>query len=168
MKKLKSQKGAITLVTLITMLFILAFTITTYVFMANKATTEIEITEEVRKKYNNLGDLDNIYNNYLGKDVLNIYTVDELLKIGSGDNIAINGKVYKFSDDKLYVLMNNLSFDANNYSTILNGQDWIAIGDTNYMFDGNGHKITVEKLDGTVVEYTNENQYKDINLEIND
>ena len=60
----KSQKGAIALVTLVTMLFLTAFLITLYIRIANKSAISAEITAEIANRYNNIEEADNIYKNY--------------------------------------------------------------------------------------------------------
>ena len=162
MQKLKSERGAITLLVIVTMVFILSFLISTYVIVANKLKGQVERSKQIQETYNNLNDKDNIYNSYFAGDIINISTVEQLLKIGSNENIKINGKVYTFSSSAIYVLMDDLTFSASAYSTLLSNEDWTPIGDTDYKFEGNGHTITVTKRDSTVKEYNYENEYKDI------
>lgn len=105
----KSQKGAITLIVLVTMLFLTAFIMTMYIKLSNKAGISAETTAEIAKKYNNIGDKNNIYYSYMtDSNIIPITNRDELKEIGSNKNITINGKIYKFKPDGNYVIMNNL------------------------------------------------------------
>lgn len=105
----KSQKGAITLVVLVTMLFLTAFIMTMYIKLSNKAGISAETTAELAKKYNNIGDKNNIYYSYItDSNIIPITNRDELKEIGSNKNITVNGKIYKFKPDGNYVIMNNL------------------------------------------------------------
>ena len=111
-KKLKSEKGAITLVVLVTMLFLIAFLMTLFLRVANKAQTSAETTEQIKQKYNNLEDEETIYQSYFAdEEVIPIYTVEQLKKIGSGEQVEVEQekKIYIFKKDGYYVLKNNLN-----------------------------------------------------------
>lgn len=160
MNKFKSEKGAITLLVLITMLFIVSFLITMYIITANKVEAQIERTEQIKETYNNVEDAESVYNSYFGGDVINIYTVEQLLQIGSKEKIVINGKVYTFTGSATYVLMEDLVFDVDNYTSILGtNTDWTPIGNTTYNFEGNGHTITVTHLNNSTFVYNESNAY---------
>lgn len=149
----KSQKGAITLIVLVTMLFLIAFLMSMYIRISNKAQTSAETTEEIAKKYNNIGEANDIYNSYFANsDVIPIYTVEQLKKIGSGEKIEVNGKIYTFTTNGYYTLMNDLDlggyYDEENETWI--GTQWepLPLSDSNgtqYKFtgtlDGLGHEI---------------------------
>ena len=47
----KSEKGAITLIALVTVLFIMSFLMTSYIYMANKAQKSSEATAEIKQRY---------------------------------------------------------------------------------------------------------------------
>lgn len=160
MMNFRSKKGATTLLVLVSMLFITSFLMSTYIIISNKAQGQATRTEEIKTTYNNIDELNEIYNSYFASGIINIYTPEQLLKIGNGEELVINNKVYTFSQDATYVLMNDLTFDIDNYTDIVGeNQDWIPIGDTDYKFEGNGHKIIVTKLDDTQKEYNKENSY---------
>lgn len=161
MNKMKEEKGAITLLVVVTMLFIISFLITMHIIVSNKLQGQLQRSEEIKKVYNNSDEAENIYNSMIAGSIINIYNKEQLLKIGSGESIAINGKMYIFSDNAVYVLMNDIAFSAAEFTEILEGEDWTPIGDTNYKFESNGHTITVTKLNGTIKIYSEENEYKD-------
>ncbi len=55
--KLKSQKGAITLIVLVAMLFLTMFLMSMYIILANEAQTSAETTKKIAEKYNNISDV---------------------------------------------------------------------------------------------------------------
>ncbi len=166
LKNVAKENGAITLIVLITMIFIVSFLILTYISITNKAQTEAEITQKIKDKYGKVENAESIYNSYIGKNVIPIYTVEELLKIGTGEKIEIKGKTYTFSADKAYILMNDLSFKIEDYLDLLGEEGWEPIGKTNYAFDGNGYTILVELLDGSIAYCAKENEYTGVLEEI--
>ena len=154
MNNLKSQKGAISLLVLITILFMTSFLVSTYIIGANKLQSELERTKEIKEIYDNHDEAEDTYNSYFEGNVINIYTVEQLLNIGKGTTLEIDGKMYTFSEDAVYVLMADLEFDVDNYSELLGeNTDWIPIDETNYIFDHNGHTITVTNLEDVTTIY---------------
>lgn len=121
----KSQKGAITLVVLVTMLFLTAFLMTMYIRVANKAEISAETTAEILKKYNNIGDKNSLYYSYFtDSNIIPITNRAELEEIGSNKNITVKGKVYKFIPNGNYIVMNDID---------LGGEEtpWIPIPEKN-------------------------------------
>jgi len=55
---MKQERGAITIITLVTILFMLAFLISTYTIIANRRQIQAEIKQETAKIYEK--DMDNI------------------------------------------------------------------------------------------------------------
>ena len=55
---IKNEQGAITIITLVTILFMLAFLISTYTIIANRRQIQAEIKQETAKIYEK--DMDNI------------------------------------------------------------------------------------------------------------
>lgn len=163
MKNIKSEKGAITVLVLISMLFIISFLITMHIMVSNKLQGQLQRSKDIRETYNNIGEANNIYNSLIAQNTITITieNAEQLLSIGSNSNIAINGKMYTFSATAGYILMRDIQFDAGDYTELLEGADWTPIGDTQYKFDGNGHTITVTKLNDTIKIYNEENEYKD-------
>ena len=115
MKNMRSERGAVTLLVLVTILFLTAFLIGSYLLGANQARAQIEMTEQVRSIYAP-GDIEAIYNTYFERGVIHIYTVEQLLRVASGDRIRVvnpdrpeeTGRYHVFVPDAIYVLMNDL------------------------------------------------------------
>lgn len=160
MKNFKKENGAITIITLVSILFMVSFLISSYILISNKVKAQKEIINETRDIYESKSDMEEIYNSYFNNsNVIPIYTAEQLVRIGSGDIYQIGNKYYEFSKDSTYMLMNDISFDANDIS-YLDGKDWIPIGRTNINFEGNGKEITVKILSGEIIIYNKENEYK--------
>lgn len=143
---LKSQKGAITLVVLVAMLLLTAILMSTYIRIANKAQISAETTKQITEVYNNVGDAEDIYNNYFANtDIIPIYTVEQLKKIGSGDQITIDGKIYIFSADAYYTIQKDLDLGGyyDEATSAWAGTEWIPLPDTfTGTLDGLGHTIS--------------------------
>lgn len=147
----KSQKGAITLIVLVTMLFLTAFLMSMYIGIANKAGTSAETTKQIAEKYNNLEEANAIYDSYFANsDVIPIYTREHLEKIGSGEQIGINGKIYTFSKNGYYTLQNDLDLggyydETTKTWTASTEEEWLPLPLTDST--GNQYKFT-GTLDG--------------------
>ena len=140
--KLKSQNGAITVIALVTMLFILFFLMTIYIRVSNKAQSSAEATEEIRRKYlkqqSSKIDLAN------EGEVIPISSVEELCLIGSNQEKVINGKIYTFSSDAYYALQTDLDLGGSNNPWTplpLEDENNVQYSFTGYL-DGLGHIIT--------------------------
>ena len=142
MKNLKNERGAVTLLVLVTILFFVTFLMTTYILISNKAKTEIEITAETRRIYETSEEeKEAIYNSYFGDNIIPIYTVEQLKQIGSNNKIQINeagGRIYTFSDNATYVLMNDLD----------PGEAIELVFEEGGKIERNGHIIAGEKIMG--------------------
>ena len=152
MKKIKEEKGAITIIVLVSLIFFVSFLVSTYLILANKSQSQLEIIEQTKEIYDNSESITDIYNSYFADEVIPIYTVEQLLKIGTGDNIVIKeagNKIYNFGQDGTYMLMNDLEFDVADWEGALGEDGFIPIGDIELEnggkvdFEGNNHKITV-------------------------
>ncbi|MBQ6991393.1 MAG: hypothetical protein IJN50_00520 [Clostridia bacterium] len=140
MKKIKEEKGAISILVILTMLFFVSFLVVTYIFVSNKAEIQMEATRQVKDMYEK--DANEIYNSYFANNeaetnvTIPIYTVEQLLKIGSNEYIQIKevgGKYYYFSPLATYILMNNLEFESD---------EWNIDELKSANFDWNGNTIT--------------------------
>lgn len=181
MRNLRSEKGAMTILVVVSILFMISFLISSYVISANKVQAQKEIIEQTRNVYSNYN-LDEIYNSYFGKNIIPIYTAEQLLNIGNSavdKIISINGEFYKFPANKettesendnntIYLLMNDIEFNpqdyASNYTEVFDENlKWIPIGNNNKItgnFEGNGHAIKIINSEGTVEHtYSNKNEY---------
>lgn len=180
MRRLRSENGAITILAVISILFMLSFLISYYVISSNKVQAQKEIITQTRSLYENY-DLEEIYNSYFGKNIIPIYTVEQLLNIGNSSEekkININGKIYNFPankeseeenyNDTVYLLMNDIEFNpqdyASNYTEVFDENlNWIPIGNNNNItgnFEGNGHEIKIINNEGNIEHtYSSKNEY---------
>ena len=175
MRKLKRERGAITIITIISILFMVSFLISSYLIISNKVKTQKNIIAQMRSIYDQTESMDNMYYSFFGKNVVPIYTVDQLLAMGTGKRINVNGKYYDFSKTKetIYTLMNDLSFNVADYAEELNGY-WLPIGERTEQntdgfeanFEGNTYSIKVSGYidddgDKYEVEYSKANEFKE-------
>lgn len=87
-------------------------------------------------------------NHTKGGDIIKIRTVEELLKIGSGEQKYIDGKIYTFGINNTYELENDFEFTGD-FSEVAN-----RIKDNNILINGNDHTIIVTTTNGTKEYYT--------------
>ena len=150
---IKSQKGAITLYVLVSMLVFTALAVGLFVTSANRQRAQLEAIEQTKKIYNSDETAEEAYQKYIGGDVIPIYNAEQFQKIGQGENVNINGKIYTLSTGKTYVLKNNinLSTDFANIRTLIkNGS---------ITLEGQGYKITVT-VNGTSSVYISNDNYQ--------
>ena len=115
---MKKEHGSITIITLVTILFMLSFLISTYVIISNRRQAQTEIKRETQEIYeDNVEDIDAIYNSYLAEEgeTIPIYTLEQLFKVGTGKKAIINNKIYTLTSSANYILMNNLNFKTTDY-----------------------------------------------------
>ena len=98
--------------------------------------------------------------NLLGEDgklpigsIIPIENYEQLLKIGSGEEIEINGIIYKFDLGKTYELQNDIEFTGY-YDDIAN-----LIKNNEVEFRGQDYKIVVTTDNGIKEYYTEESKY---------
>lgn len=156
MKKLSNEKGAITVLVLVSVLFMVSFLISSYVIIANKVRAQKDMISQMKEIYDNTSNMEEVYNSYFMDNVVPIYNNEQLFAIGTGTRMMINGKYYDFlnDDSTMYVLMNDLSFNAYDQC---NDYYWVPIKDRENLFssfNGNGHKISVNYIDSENDEYT--------------
>lgn len=153
MKKIKSENGAITIVVLVSILFMVSFLISSYILVSNKVKSQKEMIAETKNIYETTSTMEEIYNSYFIKnEIIPIFNVNQLLKIATGENINVNGKIYSFSNEETYLLMNDLVLKEEEWQEILQGNEWEPIRrDLNFQgeFDYNNHTITVIRLSGS-------------------
>lgn len=184
MRRLRSENGAITILAVISILFMLSFLISSYIISANKVQAQKEIITQTRSLYENYN-LEEIYNSYFGKNIIPIYTAEQLLNIGNSTldkTISINGKIYTFPankeneedekdenyNDTIYLLMNDIVFNPQDYTSDYTevfdeNLNWIPIGNNKKItgnFEGNGHEIKIINNEGNIEDiYSNKNEY---------
>ncbi len=117
---MKKENGSITIITLTTVLFMIAFLLSTYTIISNRRQAQVEIKKETAKIYEeDVERIDEMYDSYFASsdEEIPIYTAEQLFKIATGNTVAVDEKLYIFSKDSKYVLMNNITFDAEEYAT---------------------------------------------------
>ena len=114
----------------------------------------LKLEEEITTLTETNKSLEEIYNSYfVNNDIIHISNVEDLLKIGTNEQKNINGKIYTFSNDKIYLLKNNLEFSSIELEL---EEDWINVLDReefNGIFDFQNNTITVTNLDGSISIY---------------
>ena len=97
MKNLKKENGAITIIVLVSVLFMVSFLISSYILVSNKLKSQKDILEETERVYDSTETMEDIYNSYIGNsEIIPIYTMEQLLKIGSNETIQVKEKFYNF------------------------------------------------------------------------
>lgn len=117
---MKKERGAITVITLVTILFMLSFLISTFVIISNRRQAQAEIKKETKEIYNaDKEDKEAIYQSYFAdeNEAIPIYTAEQLFKIGTGKSMVINNKIYKLTSSADYILMSNVDFKVADYKT---------------------------------------------------
>lgn len=105
-----------------------------------------ETTRQIAEQYNNLENAEMIYNSYFeNKAIIPIYNKEQLAKVGSGEKVTINGKIYTFSTEAYYALQNDLDlggvYDSN--TDTWSGTKWNPINNEfTGILDGLGHTIS--------------------------
>ncbi len=127
MKRLKNEKGSITIYVIITMLFFSVFIMSIYIINSRKFATQLEANADVKSIYEKDGAEKTYVSHFAADDEeIPIYTREQLLSIGSEDRVYIaqEKKIYKFTKEPdKYVLKNNItnltSQDVSSLSTKL-------------------------------------------------
>lgn len=107
----------------------------------------------MQDEMNSLEDLNNQLDGEFADKRIPISTEEQLLKIGTGEEVSINGKVYKFETGKIYALQNDIECTGN-YENVAN---LIKNGEIEFM--GQGHQIVVTNEKGMKEYYTQESKY---------
>lgn len=154
MKKLKSNRGAITILVLVTVLFFIAFLISLYIIISNKVQTQKEFISQTRKIYESDKTMEEIYNSYFSNDeVIPIYTADHFRKITTLDEnnplleenatekVIVNeenGKIYEYSAKSVYILKNDIYLNEEWYiDQLING----------VILQTNGYKVIADGIE---------------------
>ncbi|MCL2354986.1 MAG: hypothetical protein FWC68_03825, partial [Oscillospiraceae bacterium] len=126
----------------VTVLFFIAFLVGSFILASNQASSQVEMTRQVRDIYDP-GDIDAIYSSYFTRDIIHIYNIQQLLAIGSRERLRAGNPADNnfqiFVEDAIYVLMNDLTLNAEQIAA------WTNIREFNFtgIFDYNGRTITV-------------------------
>lgn len=162
---MKKERGSVTIITLTTILFIIAFVVSTFTIIANRRQAQAEIKKETQAIYES--DVDNaeqIYQSYFANEneVIPIQTADQLFSIATNKNIVSGNKIYKYTADADYRLVNDISFNVSDYITkypgeFQNSTNWIDIeqqiekGVFTGTFDYNGNEIIETDANGKTI-----------------
>ena len=141
---MRKERGAITIITLTTILFMLAFLISTFVIVANRRQAQAEIKTETKKIYeSDVDNVDQVYENYfaLESETIPINTAEDLFKVATGEYIINGNKIYKCTPNANYELKSNIEFAVNNYKN-----EYSSLFET----------TTETKTETTTETYTNE------------
>lgn len=142
MKNFKSEKGSITILVLVSLVFLTTFLISSYIIMSNKMNTQKKVINDTKEIYEQ--PIEEIYNSYFStENIIPIYTVEQLLAMGSGKQININGKIYTFLNTVPYILMNDLEFKENERDNIL---EWKKIEEKDLTLYWNDHTIVMPEM----------------------
>jgi len=115
--KLKSEKAAISMYVTVACLFVMVVGMSTYVLSNNKQQTQLAQLAQIEEEYKTGLTEEELYNSYKGGDIIPVYTEEQFLKIGTGQELYIDGKIYVMAANKTYVLYEN--WEANSkYSNI--------------------------------------------------
>ena len=166
---MKKERGSVTIITLTTILFIIAFVVSTFTIIANRRQAQAEIKKETQAIYES--DVDNaeqIYQSYFANEneVIPIQTADQLFSIATNKNIVSVNKIYKYTAAADYRLVNDISFNVSDYITkypgeFQNSTNWIDIeqqiekGVFTGTFYYNGNVIAETDANGTKITHSN-------------
>lgn len=167
---MKKERGAITILTLVTILFIISFLVSTFVIITNRRQAQAEIKKKTQEIYeSDIGQEEQIYKSYFAheSEVVPIYTAEQLFKVGTGDFIVSDNKIFKCTADADYKLASNIVFDVKDYledypDNFLNSTNWISIEDNENLtgtFDYNGNTILETDANGNEIEHPNTVKY---------
>ena len=157
-KRKSNEKGAITILVLVSMLFMVSFLVTMQVIASNKVKSQKAILERTRQIYESNKSMEEIYEMHVAdSDIIPIYTAEQLVNVASGNSMVVNGKYYTFNDDSVYILMNDLEISQNNISKSFEGN-----------FEGNGHKIIITNEYDEECVATEDNNYHGLLLNVPD
>ncbi|MBR6504571.1 MAG: hypothetical protein IKT41_02470 [Clostridia bacterium] len=111
--KFRKQNGSATMVVLIVVMFFSIFLISMYGYITNSEVSQLEHVAKMKSIYEkNINNLDVIYDKLMKEsEMVPIYNLEQLKKIGSGENIIISNQIYNFSNDEQYRLMNDIEVD---------------------------------------------------------
>lgn len=112
---MKKERGAITLITLATILFMIAFLISTFTIIMNRRQVQAEIKKETKEIYENeVENAGEVYKSFFAdaNSLIPINVAEYLPKVHTGENIVVDGKIYKCSEDAEYNFADELEWTA--------------------------------------------------------
>jgi len=167
MKNIKSQKGAISLFVVLSMLFFLAFMLGVFSITARRNAAQLEAVRETAKIYSSGVDANTLYDSMVSSTsgvAIPITTIDQLKdakRLAEGTsttetvNYTINGKLYSYKKGESYYLANDIILDM---KSEINGKnasdlklyDYILYKPSTYKISLNNHNIYYKLSDGTL------------------
>ena len=159
-KKIRNQKG-ITLIaliiTVVIMLILAGVAISAVVGddgLFGKANHSVGIYENVANdEQEYMKNIIKLLDKELNLEKIPIYTAEQLIKIGTGEEININGDKYEFNLEKNYILQNDIEYTGD-YEKIAN-----LIKNGKIKFTGQNYKIVVNNQNGIKEYYTSDSKY---------
>jgi len=163
---MKKERGSILIITLTTVLFMLAFLISTYTIIANRRQAQAEIRKESKEIYEkDIENIDEIYSGFFADEnaQIPIYEADQLFQIATDNYILSGNKIYYCSGEKQYKLMQDIEFNVenniNDYPESFNEttskwidiEDMVREGKLTGEFNYNGNVIKETDLDGNLI-----------------
>lgn len=159
-KKIKNQKGVISVFAMTAMLFFLLFIIGAYMAISRNNRIQKESNKEVLELYSTDVNAQDIYNDIIAYkgEVIPLYTYDQVENIGSNNFFAIDGKVYCFKSVKKenssssYELKSNLILSNDNYGLL----DYKRIDRVNNKYvDSDSLKLSLDGINNTGKNHSN-------------
>lgn len=170
MKSIKSQKGAISLFVILSMLFFLAFMLGVFSITSRRNAAQLEAVRETAKIYASGIDANTVYDSMLATTaeavipITNIEQLKEAKKLQEGTsttastNYTINGKLYSYKKNASYYLANDIildmktEFDGKSAATsnAVTIYDYILYDTAKYKIDLNNHNIYYKLADNSL------------------
>ena len=143
---MKSQRGSITVYVTISCLFVLIIGIASYILLTNKQMAQAEMVNEIERRYSSAVNLEETYQSYVGGEIIPITSLDNFKKIGTGEQVYIDGKVYTFGINSTYVVQADLQYDASCAATItrIEQNDIVVTGLYTVTYNANGGTGTMD------------------------
>ena len=160
MKKMKNQKGAISLFVLLSMLFFLTFMLGAFSLASRRNATQVEALKETQDIYKSGASASDIYDSILVESdtIIPVLTKAQLQKIievtqdNSQANYVIDGKLYTYKKDASYALQNDIVLDLEDEiheKSDITIYDYMLYADT-YNINQNGYDIYYRQKDGSI------------------
>lgn len=111
-KKLNNQKGAISIFTVLAMIFFLMFILGAFIFASRRSQTQAQSLSDLRSVYKQ--NANEIYEDMVinsTEDTIPIYAEKDFFEIGNNVIREINGKNYLFNNTANYVFQNDIKID---------------------------------------------------------
>lgn len=140
---MKKEHGAITLITLVTILLMIAFLISTFTIIMNRRQAQAEIKKETQKIYeSDVEDVEQVYQSYFAEEdeTIPISNTDNLLKVckiiqeDTDGYIFAKNKIYKCTASSNYKLEANLALNdadyIDKYPELFGEKSWVETTET--------------------------------------